>query len=929
MKRRRIINTLLLLLATLTTMAQQSVWWIDNDYDGRATVTANEQIELEIDISRLTPGAHIFNFRATNSDGSEGALHRHGFVVAPDAAMYDYWIDNRIEEMKTVDVNDFDVDLNGLSAGVHYLNVRPRNLDGTMGALSRRAFQVAPSITAYRYMFALDSLEQTVNVPPTAELTMQEQEFDIPVSNTFYDISAETAFHFGADKVSLIRTDTTQFSMRFLTDEWQQSAPWEVEACIADTITQQLIALRADTMCIAEKGDRGDFRAFRLVAEQEGTYQFSVTQDCDLRLYQQTDSLPFDVRHMTADEVLTLRGEGGQSLYALIYNIARDTLANSSDNIGIRYSAPTAEPYAVLKTDSTTILSQDSTGITYGKTLTFYYDIEKEARSGMSVGPLPDDDNGGAERGWHEKRADITSVVFDESFAMCDTISSTAHWLAGCESLKSITGIENLNTSNVTSMHGMFYKCSSLTSLDVTHFDTQNVKNLKSMFQLCSQLKTIDLSNFNTDNVTNMNFMFAHAAGLNTIYVGDKWSTKSVASSTDMFYNCTSLVGGKGTVYDSGHIDHTYAHIDGGTSNPGYFTDKNAPVIDATFDSNGVLAVGSSTTMTDALESVGGRDKVAKTITAIVWNSSATLANSDLTDISNPNMLIYVPSESQAPQNRDNVVIGNDSTGYTAKNVVLTDVVEGNGNFYCPKEFTAEMISYTHEYRQTTEVGVSRGWETIAMPFNVQTVMHEKQGLIAPFGNSTSKKHFWLRHISTAGQTHSLAQATTIEANMPYLISMPNSDAYPDEYNLAGRVTFSSQNVPVIVTDIFPVHMSSGNGGMLMFVPCFQTQQVHEMVYALNVGEARDGYPEGSVFVANYREIHPFEAYTVHEGNSPAPQFMPIIDFNGSMTGIDASLVNSEEVNSEKWYDLNGRKLQKKPTQKGVYLLNGRKVVMR
>ena len=351
--------------------------------------------------------------------------------------------------------------------------------------------------------------------------------------------------------------------------------------------------------------------------------------------------------------------------------------------------------------------------------------------------------------------------------------------------------------------------------------------------------------------------------------------------------------------------------------------------IDATFDSNGVLAVGGSTTMTDALESVGGRDKVAKTITAIVWNSSAALTNSDLTDISNPNMLIYVPSESQAPQNRDNVVIGNDSTGYTAKNVVLTDVVEGNGNFYCPKEFTAEMISYTHEYRQTTEVGVSRGWETIAMPFNVQTVMHEKQGLIAPFGNSTSKKHFWLRHISTAGQTHSLAQATTIEANMPYLISMPNSDAYPEEYNLAGRVTFSSQNVPVMVTDIFPVHMSSGNGGMLMFVPCFQTQQVHEMVYALNVGEARDGYPEGSVFVANYREIRPFEAYTVHEGNSPAPQFMPIIDFNGSMTGIDASLVNSGEVNSEKWYDLNGRKLQKKPTQKGVYLLNGRKVVMR
>ena len=44
-----------------------------------------------------------------------------------------------------------------------------------------------------------------------------------------------------------------------------------------------------------------------------------------------------------------------------------------------------------------------------------------------------------------------------------------------------------------------------------------------------------------------------------------------------MFENCTSLVGGKGTTWNASNpIDKTYAHIDGGTSNPGYFTDKNA-----------------------------------------------------------------------------------------------------------------------------------------------------------------------------------------------------------------------------------------------------------------------------------------------------------------------------------------------------------------
>lgn len=54
------------------------------------------------------------------------------------------------------------------------------------------------------------------------------------------------------------------------------------------------------------------------------------------------------------------------------------------------------------------------------------------------------------------------------------------------------------------------------------------------------------------------------------------------------------------------------------------------------------------------------------------------------------------------------------------------------------------------------------------------------------------------------------------------------------------------------------------------------------------------------------------------------------IDFDdGNITGISTSLVDSEDVNREKWYDLNGRLLQGKPTQKGLYIKNGRKVVVK
>jgi hypothetical protein len=73
--------------------------------------------------------------------------------------------------------------------------------------------------------------------------------------------------------------------------------------------------------------------------------------------------------------------------------------------------------------------------------------------------------------------------------------------------------------------------------------------------------------------------MFVNCSNLKTIYVGDGWSTEGLTganSSTNMFAACTSIVGGKGTVYDSSHWDKEYARIDGGpgSETPGYLTEK-------------------------------------------------------------------------------------------------------------------------------------------------------------------------------------------------------------------------------------------------------------------------------------------------------------------------------------------------------------------
>ena len=131
--------------------------------------------------------------------------------------------------------------------------------------------------------------------------------------------------------------------------------------------------------------------------------------------------------------------------------------------------------------------------------------------------------------------------------------------------------LSNFNTTNVTNMSWMFYY-SKATTLDVSNFDTSKVTNMGSMF-VNSQATTLDLSNFNTSNVTNMSYMFNTSTNLKTIYVGDKFNTNNVTSSANMFTDSTKLVGGAGTKYNSSYVDKTYARIDGGTSNPGYFTD--------------------------------------------------------------------------------------------------------------------------------------------------------------------------------------------------------------------------------------------------------------------------------------------------------------------------------------------------------------------
>jgi surface protein len=96
------------------------------------------------------------------------------------------------------------------------------------------------------------------------------------------------------------------------------------------------------------------------------------------------------------------------------------------------------------------------------------------------------------------------------------------------------------------------------------------------MFKDCVGLTELDLGNWNTDALNNSEQMFAGCSNLQKIYVGVYWNATKIKTHGKMFENCTSLVGGNGTVYNSNKIDRTYARIDNPPDAPGYLTYKPA-----------------------------------------------------------------------------------------------------------------------------------------------------------------------------------------------------------------------------------------------------------------------------------------------------------------------------------------------------------------
>lgn len=275
-----------------------------------------------------------------------------------------------------------------------------------------------------------------------------------------------------------------------------------------------------------------------------------------------------------------------------------------------------------------------------------------------------------------------------------------------------------------------------------------------------------------------------------------------------------------------------------------------------------------------------------------------------------------------------------------------------------PKVFKTKKVSFYDNYNMRSGNGSIGGWQTIVLPFTPQKIEHETKGIIAPFGSDVANaKHFWLYEVTANG----FSKANKIEANKPYIISMPYNEAYPEASNLNGRVTFSAEDANGLEICNVDKKLQRSECPEFSFVPTYSYLAQHDSIYALNISENEwDGsygeYPAGSAFVKNLRGIQPFQAYLISKASAAkAPMLYSIGGGDGTITGIDSPILTPDQAtkayskdgvlyihsNKERTiyiYDVTGRTVrileavegenQINGLEKGIYFLEGQKVAV-
>ena len=203
-------------------------------------------------------------------------------------------------------------------------------------------------------------------------------------------------------------------------------------------------------------------------------------------------------------------------------------------------------------------------------------------------------------------------------------------------------------------------------------------------------------------------------------------------------------------------------------------------------------------------------------------------------------------------------------------------------------------------------------WNVLVLPFDVEPL---------DFCNTIDDYAVFNTLTSASGENVKFSLArTTIAANTPFLVK-PTKEIDFDEIN--------NNNTPNDATDDYRQFVFAGvviKGGTptvtvgdAQFIGTYETITVEAGNYAMQGGSF---VPLTAAATLGYTRAYLNLATT-------APARITVEEADGTTTAISTITADGVAVAADGWYTLNGVKLQSMPTEKGIYINNGKKVVVK
>jgi len=218
----------------------------------------------------------------------------------------------------------------------------------------------------------------------------------------------------------------------------------------------------------------------------------------------------------------------------------------------------------------------------------------------------------------------------------------------------------------------------------------------------------------------------------------------------------------------------------------------------------------------------------------------------------------------------------------------------------------------------TVHKWAAQTWQTMVLPFEV-SVADLSQALGYAIVNRVDAEN------TTEGNVQFKLEMDKIPANEPFCVK--TSKAIADDY----VATFPNAVKIVAPASEYP-SVDAGMG--YKFVGAYKTMTItkENPTYSFLRGDIAKWARITNPTSTNTWNVVPFDAYIDLTGADASREItFTFQELDGSTTAIKAVEASVESGNTVKegWYNLSGMKLEGAPTQKGVYINNGKKVVIK